>query len=140
MTFFQDIMRYFSTDPKWYEIPSAKIRVKFDDVSLDDKGNVLYEGLKPGTCITTIQDTGSMEPMLDIGMQIILEPVTDIHDLIIGDVIVYQKGDGTTIHRIKKITEDAKSWKCVCRGDRNAYDDPAVDSSQVKWVLRGIIF
>ncbi len=143
MTWYDSFMRYFSTNPKYYEIPSPKIRIKTGDVILDTATNeVTFKRLSKGAWITSVADTGSMEPLIDIGMIVILEPVMDIHDLVLGDVICYQK-PGTPnpiLHRIIKIYEDNTGWWCNAKGDNVVSKDPGwIEASWIQYVLRGII-
>ena len=83
-----------------------------------------------------------MDPLIDIGMMIILEPVTDVHDLILGDIICYHRPDppADILHRIVKIYEDKTGWWCNAKGDNTVSKDPGwIAASWVRYVLRGII-
>ena len=137
------ILKHFSANPALYERSSPKIRIKTGDVSLDMATNeVHFKGLKPGTWVTSVADTGSMDPLIDIGMMVILEPIRDIHDLIVGDIICYQK-PGTPcliLHRIIKIYEDSTGWWCQAKGDNSVSKDPGwIETSWVRYILRGIL-
>ena len=133
----------FSTKPSLYEVPSPKIRIKDGDVNaVALQGGVIFKGLKDGFIVSTVADTGSMDPLIDIGMMVILEPVTDTSDLIVGDIICYQKpGTPTmTLHRIVKLYVDKDGWWCHTKGDNDTYTDPDwIAAEWVKYLYRGVL-
>ncbi len=82
-----------------------------------------------------------MDPLIDEGIMLFLEPVTDFNDLIIGDVICYKSGENHILHRIFLISNDDAGWFCNCMGDNNqALKDPErIRPQQIEYVYRGQI-
>jgi SOS-response transcriptional repressor LexA len=91
----------------------AASKIKITDITTID-GMVFF----PATncCVTTVQDTGSMLPMIDKGVTIILQATNDVQ---IGDVAVYDTGTQQIIHRI--VGEDGDNW--IFKGDNNDYTE-----------------
>ena len=118
------------------ERPSSKIRISQKQIEWLPDGTITIKGLRLGTWITTVKNTNSMEPMIDEGMICFLEPITNMADLIVGDIIVYFG----IIHRIVKIGEDKLGWYCKCRGDNNNADDPyIIRPENITHVFRGVL-
>jgi cell division protein FtsB len=91
----------------------------------------------------TIQDTNSMDPLIDIGTTALsIEPESEdsIH---LGDVAFYHSNivNGPIVHRIIDISFDDKGWFSKFKGDNLEYPDPEnVRFEQVLGILIGIIY
>ena len=132
-----------------YELPSPKERGALVRLNNESDGTVTlrFEGLKQGSYITSVPDTNSMEPLIDEGVLIVNEPVEDVSDLIVGDIITYERppelGGGHIIHTIMNISGDEQGWYCEAQGANpkiKTKDPYRVRASWVKYVLRGIIW
>lgn len=119
------------------ERPSPKIRIT------PEKADTLIRLFKsvPGyeSCyVAAISPTNSMEPGIDDGMYVILDPLPHT-DLIVGDIIYYEMPEFRAIHRIIEIGADPE-WYCICKGDNNGIKDSAkVRAYGIKGVWRATI-
>ena len=95
-----------------YERPSPKIRIKPEQVTKLPDGTIQIKGFDPDSIIVHIAPSNSMEPVIDDEMLVIEEPVRDVTDLIVGDIIYYDVGKTRAIHRIIKIGQDGQGWYC----------------------------
>uniref|UniRef100_A0A6M3L4F9 Peptidase n=1 Tax=viral metagenome TaxID=1070528 RepID=A0A6M3L4F9_9ZZZZ len=98
-------------------------------------------GIKPKVWLTTVQDTNSMDGLIDYGHTVLLINSFDKADLAIGDIIVYSAPGGQIIHRIVKITEDEQGRLYTCKGDNNPEKDPyLIRTENISWLCIGIIY
>ncbi len=128
---------------KYDDVPSPKVRVKDDMVKLTStpEGTVIIlTGLKPNTIVQTVQDTNSMDPALDAGHKIFWEPVTDVRDLQVGDIIWWEVGKQNVAHKIVAI-DNRDSWSCRTRSTRLGAitDTEIIKPENVRYVYRGEI-
>lgn len=139
---FNWIARFFSPNPKYYEQKSSKIRIKPEYVSISPEGTLSVEGYYRGAFVTACADTNSMDPMIDAGMFLIWEPIADVRDLQVGDVILWQApGRPARIcHRITSIYYALNEFYCYTKGDTCAYTDPyRIQKEWITGVLRGVL-
>ncbi len=91
----------------------------------------------------TIQDTNSMDPLLDIGsVALSVEPESE-ESVHVGDVALYDSLLAKTviIHRVIKIGADPQGWYSHFKGDNLEEPDPEnVRLPQIKGVVVGIIY
>ena len=134
-----------------YEMPSPKKRALDAWVRLADEQDgtttLTVKGLKHYSYVTSVPNTNSMEPLIDEGVLVVNEPVDSVSDLIIGDVITYERppefGGGHIIHTIVNISKDSKGWFCETQAANpkiTAKDPYKVRANWVKYVLRSIIW
>jgi len=126
------------TTPADYELPSPKPR--FTQAQADEVVRLLIPAglLKEGSQAATVEDTGSEDPLIDKGNFVLLEPVT-AGDLIVGDLATYWKDFNTVVlHRITGISGE---W-FTFRGDNPKIyaNDPPIHKSQLKEVVRGVLY
>jgi len=107
------------------DIPSPRATVKTGDVYYDS-GEVRIKGYKSEPLISTVEDTNSMDPLIDAGHICVFRTDFKKADLGVGDVIVYQCQEGLIMHRIVKITPDALGRIYTLRGDNNIGNDPYI--------------
>lgn len=118
------ILRFFPFTRRAPEIPSPKPRAKYDDIFFDPVTKLLTIKNMPSGYIAGIQDTNSMDGLLDIGLWPYMTKDFTIDDLTTGDVIIYTKGGNEQImHQIVFIGEDKEGWFCICRGLNNFFPD-----------------
>lgn len=115
------------------ERPSPKIRITAGQVKIEN-GTLTVTGL--GNCfIAAIAPTNSMEPVIDDGMLVVLDPDVPVEDIIVGDIIWYKLPTFEAIHRVIEIDKDEVGWYAKCQGDNNYYLDPVlVRAADVKGV------
>lgn len=57
--------------------------------------------LPPGVTTTTVQNTNSMEPLIDVGHTVLIKPATcDLH---VGDIVIWEQDGQRVIHSIVAI-------------------------------------
>ncbi len=117
------------------ERPSPKIRITAEQA--DSAIRVLKAVLGYENCfIAAIAPTNSMEPGIDDGQYVLLDPMVPYGELIAGDIIWYEHPQFQAIHRIIEIGMDTE-WYCRCRGDNNGVDDPVkIRPEHIKGVWR----
>ncbi|MDD5397837.1 MAG: hypothetical protein PHU70_02035 [Dehalococcoidia bacterium] len=136
-----------------YELPSPKVRITGNSVEFTgDEQSSMYlkvSGFKTGSFICGVAPSNSMEPYVDDGMLVLLEPV-EYADLVVGDVINYavleplpypnQNFKGG-FHRIINIGTDENGWYCETKGDNPicAKDPCRIRPAMISGVLRAIL-
>ena len=142
LTIISSIARKYIVAVSGKELPSPKPRIKSEEVLYYPQlGQITINNIPEGTWITTVMDTNSMDPVFDIGHLLILTPITDHSDLIVGDIVNYkQEGTGydSIIHRITKITIKDGVRHYECKGDNCVKADPydLIDGN-IKYLYRG---
>jgi signal peptidase len=82
--------------------------------------------------------SGSMEPRLHTGSIIITRPI-DPEDIKVGNIILFEKSDVNTIHRIVSV-ETTPKLRFYAKGDANKDRDPSpIYPDEVKGILFGQI-
>uniref|UniRef100_A0A6M3LQE3 Putative peptidase n=1 Tax=viral metagenome TaxID=1070528 RepID=A0A6M3LQE3_9ZZZZ len=92
-------------------MPSMRVDIKPEDVTYDKETKTLtIKNIEPEVEINTVQNTNSMEPFLDVGHIVVLSNNPKyIDDLKLGDVIIFDAGNGQTIiHSIVEIGSDGE--------------------------------
>lgn len=87
---------------------------------------IMYTPRIFGFKIYTVK-TGSMLPTYKIGSIIYVEPITNIDNLSIGDVITFRRGTKVITHRINNIDREDKLIET--KGDNNT----SIDSAKVEY-------
>jgi len=127
------------------EIPSPKVRIGWGNVNYTydvatHNAFLTVKGLSPVYTIS-IQDTNSMDGLLDCKHIVLMTKDFKIEDLEVGDVIFYQKPGHSNLHQIVFVDEDKDGLFFICKGVNCAYPDPwAIRPSQVVSLMRGIIY
>ncbi len=79
--------------------------------------------------------TDSMEPVLPVGSLIIGEPIRNIDEIQVGDIVAYKAGEyritPVIVHRVIEITEEGYIFK----GDNNKFTDSLVKSEQMLYKI-----
>lgn len=102
----------------------------------------------PKVWLTTVQDTNSMNPVMDYKHTCVLIAGADLYNQSLlldalqpGNVVVAVSDTFNIIHRIKKITRDKKGRKYTLKGDNNFMSDPYdIRDESIRWLLIGIIY
>lgn len=122
------------------ERDSPQATVVLEDVSYDDERHTLTIKNLPGRpIITTVKDTNSMDPLVDAGHIIILQPEEDHR---VGDVVMYASDpryfpdSQFILHRI--VGEQGDKW--ITRGDNNRANDPLVHKRNVIARLKMVFY
>lgn len=98
--------------------------------------------------VSSVQNTNSMDPVVDCGHNTILiagdgeENQKILCDFIkAGDIAVYEAPGKFIIHRVKKIEVVNGIRYFTFRGDNNSVDDtPRVTDNAIKWLCVGVVF
>jgi signal peptidase I len=80
----------------------------------------------------------SMQPNLYLGDVVVVRQVP-VTDLKIGDVVQFQRGNLSVIHRVKAIQTSGGKAMFITRGDNNNVDDAPVEASQVNGKMVAVI-
>uniref|UniRef100_A0A6M3J2W7 Putative peptidase n=1 Tax=viral metagenome TaxID=1070528 RepID=A0A6M3J2W7_9ZZZZ len=120
------------------ERPSPQVTVKAEDINYDDETHTLtIRNFPSRPIITTVTDTNSMDPFIDAGQMIILQPDEPAK---VGDIAMYAAdpqywGDTNYIlHCI--IGERDDYW--IFKGDNNKTSDPPVPKEAVVARLKAV--
>ena len=104
------------------ERPSPKIRITAEQADQIIKAIQKIPGMED-CFIAGIAPTNSMEPTLDDGQYVVLQP-RDYTDLITGDIIMFEHpGFNNGLPVLHRIIEISQGY-CQTKGDNNAYKDP----------------
>ena len=79
-----------------------------------------------------VVESGSMEPMLQIGDLII---VREAEEYAVGDVVVYQSGKSAVVHRIIEINGEGDEQQIITQGDANNAADAPITAEEIKGKL-----
>jgi hypothetical protein len=104
-------------------------RIKFSEIGYD---NDLISFYISDVFVTSVAGTGSMLPMLDKGVIILIKATDDVR---VGEVAIYNIGEGSIIHRI--VGEDGDNW--IFKGDNNTYTE-TIPKSAVTGRLVAVIY
>lgn len=123
------------------DIPSPRDIVPNENITFNQiKQQIIIKDVK-GIWLTTVQDTNSMDAVMDYGHTCILTSYFKVEDLGVGDVIVYWSGTGFIIHRIIGIDQDEEGVFFACKGDNNYYEDPyKIRKEHIHWLLIGVVY
>jgi hypothetical protein len=86
-------------------------------------------------------DTNSMDPIIDAGahaIEIVPKTPDEVH---VGDIVSYQSGSSTIIHRVIKTGYDNDGWYAEFKGDNNPIKDPnKVRFHQIRRIVVAVIY
>lgn len=110
--------------------------------------NIIRLKNKPKAWLTMVQDTNSMDPVLDYKHTCLLIAAADDEDhgtligaITEGNVVVVQGEDFNIVHRSKQIKQDNQGRRWVLKGDNNRKADSfEVWDEHVKWLIVGTIY
>lgn len=123
------------------EQPSPKVR-QFPLRALPTSHETLIEAIAPaGSQLMAISNTNSMDPLFDDGHTLLVQPITNYSDLIVGDMVVYDIGYGLIAHRICEIYLEHEEWRYRVWGDNNGNKDSVIlAASHLKYLIIGIFY
>jgi|ETNvirnome_2_300_1030623.scaffolds.fasta_scaffold00052_18 hypothetical protein len=70
--------------------------------------------------------TNSMEPLIDKGHRLLIRNTVNVHKLMVGDIILFDRildNQPFVLHRIVEIGKDKQGWYCITRGDNLVFND-----------------
>jgi len=132
--------RQYETDlpAKGSEKFSPADRIDVDHISVTAEG-LLVRDLND-IRLVSLADTNSMDPVMDAEATVVEIIPKSEYELMPGDIVSYQDGYNTIIHRIIRIGYDGE-WFAVTQGDNNEFPDSGyVRFSQVRGVVVGILY
>lgn len=124
-------------------LPSPRLDINIWDVRYNPlKKRITIDNIEGDVRINTVQNTNSMEPMIDVGHIVIRSNDKKYLDnLNIGDVIVWQKGSVQKIHSIVEIGTDSRGWFCKTRGlNLNRSDIPKIRKHDIRDIALMVIW
>ena len=88
-----------------------------------------------------VTDTNSMEPLVDIGSQIALIPLTDAQkdEIIEGDIIWFKRMSDGAENVLHRVIEKHDSW-VVTRGDNLVVSDGPIPYADIKGYCAMIVY
>ncbi len=88
-----------------------------------------------------IQDTNSMDPILDKESNTFLITPRNEEDVTVGDIITYRHEDKLIIHRVINISTDDKGIYYVLQGDNNMMaDNKKVRFSDIQGIVIAVVY
>jgi len=122
------------------DIPDPKPRITINNIIIDGNSVIIkspWSKLKRGS----VQNTESMNPVIDAGHTALYAEDFDKNDLQVGDIVVAQRPSLWVLHRIVEIGFDDKGRYFRTKGDNVAQVDPVkVRDIDLKWLVFGIIY
>jgi len=118
-------------------LPSPRVNIKFEDIIYDEENEELtFCNIEPEIKIGTVQNTNSMEPMIDVGhITVRSNNRKYMDDLNVGDVIIWNINRGDIIHSIIEIGNDGE-WYCRTQGlNVNSPDPELIRRKHIKDVV-----
>lgn len=120
------------------EVPSPRVKIEPQEINYDEHSEVLsISNVKSPLWVTSVQDSNSMEPLVDIGHIVVLSQDPKYLDALnLGDIIIWEKSaNESIIHSIIEIEQDESGWYCRTQGLNNSYpDEKKIRKDTIKWV------
>ncbi|PLW80629.1 hypothetical protein C0585_01425 [Candidatus Woesearchaeota archaeon] len=86
-------------------------------------------------------DTNSMDPVFDEDSNAIEIVPKSPNEINVGDIVSFQYGEDTIIHRVIKTDYDEEGWYMITKGDNNQKADPTkIRFEQVRRLVVAIIY
>jgi signal peptidase I len=88
-------------------------------------------------------NSGSMDPILDIGANGIEIKPNSEEELQVGDIVTFKPfwSNKLIVHRIIQIGNDDEGWYCVTKGDNNILTDPGkLRYGEIESILAVILY
>ncbi len=140
---FSRVKRYLKGGPSG-ELPSPRVKIEPQEINYDPNTEVLtISNVKSPLWVTTVRDSNSMEPLVDIGHIVVLSQNPKyLDDLNVGDIIVWKRADGVdVIHSIIEINQDEDGWYCRTQGlNIPQPDQEKIRKDKVKWVALLVVW
>lgn len=120
------------------EIHNPKDRIAEDQITVYNNSFIINTNLTLQWA--SYEDTNSMDPTIDKGVNGIEAIPNNQKDLQVGDIISYRYKEMLITHRIIETGYDELGWYCITKGDNNPFLDEKVRWNQVQAVLIAIIY
>ena len=115
--------------------PSPRVAIAWSDIAYDPyKYTLTISNIEPDVTIQTVQNTNSMESLIDVGHTVVRSSNAKYMDnLNLGDVVVWELNGETKIHAIVDIDTDEQGWYCYTQGlNCNQRDKPKIRRENIK--------
>ena len=122
-------------------MPSPRVPIKWDDIIIQNNDTVTVK-LLPHVVKTTVQNTNSMEALLDANHIVILSNNQVYKDALkLGSIVVWLSSPSNIIHSIVEIGEDEQGWYCYTQGANiDSRDTVKVRKVNIDWVALMVIW
>ena len=123
-------------------LPSPRVPIKWTDVLWDGNSNTLSIKLLPNVIKNTVQNTNSMEALLDANHIVILSDNQVYKDALkLGSIVVWSSIPSNIIHSIVEVGEDEQGWYCYTQGvNIDSRDTVKVRKENIEWVALMVIW
>ena len=121
-------------------MPSPRVPIKWTDIIWD--GAQLHITLLPNVQKNTVQNTNSMEALLDANHIVILSNNQVYKDTLkLGSIVVWVSTPSNIIHSIVEIGTDEQGWYCYTQGvNINSRDKVMIRKVNIEWVALMVIW
>ena len=121
-------------------MPSPRVPIRWTDIIWD--GEQLHIRLLPSVQKNTVQNTNSMEALLDAN-HIVIKSNNQVYKdaLKLGSIVVWTSTPSNIIHSIVEIGEDEQGWYCYTQGvNIDSRDTVKVRKENIEWVALMVIW
>lgn len=121
--------------------PSPRVEIDYGDITYGDK-TITVKNLEPDVTITTVQNTNSMESLLDVGHTIVTSNNPKyMNNIEVGDIIIWSKDGLNIIHQVIDIRQDEWGIFYSTQGvNLNHADTAKIRKGDIQSVLLMVIF
>lgn len=94
----------------------------------------------PGATLSSYEDTGSMEPILDSNSNgIRIKPESE-QEIEIGDIVSFRKNGILIVHRVIEKGIDNQGVYFITKGDNNNFNDGKIRFQDIEYITVGILY
>ena len=142
LDFLKSLFSPFKSGGATGNLPSPRVPIKWQDIYWDAQTNTLSIKLLPNVIKNTVQNTNSMEALLDANHIVILSNNQVYKDALkLGSIVVWLSSPSNIIHSIVEIGEDEQGWYCYTQGANiDSRDTMKVRKENIEWVAIGVFW
>ena len=122
---------------------SPRVAIAWSDIAYNPALRALtISNIEPDVTIQTVQNTNSMESLIDVGhITVRSNNAKYMDNLNLGDVVVWELNGETKIHAIVDIDTDEQGWYCYTQGvNIDSRDKVKVRKENIEWVALMVIW
>ena len=130
------------------EVPFATGLVSFDASSpsgwVFDEDIIVFDDYIilriANATLSSYAPSGSMKPVLDVGMSGIRIVPENSDQIEVGDIVSFRFGGKLIVHRVVEKGLDEEGMYFITQGDNNIFSDEKIRFEDIEYVTMGIIF